>query len=63
MFVPWRCRHEWGFPRRWPEFEGKTEVDVQRCLRCGDYRVSPIQFGRLAPSQESRMQQCVAVRA
>ena len=63
MLVPWRCRHEWGFPRRWPEFEGKPQVDVQRCLRCGTYRLSPIQFGRHAPSQERRIEQCSEVHA
>jgi len=63
MFVPWRCRHEWGFPRRWPEFEGKRQVDVQCCLRCGEYRLSAIQFGRFAPSQESHLERCVEVRA
>ena len=40
------CRHGWGFPRRWPEFEGYTDVDVQTCAKCGGHRLSPVQFGR-----------------
>jgi hypothetical protein len=45
-----RCRHRWGFPRRWPEFEGQTDVDVQTCSKCGAHRLSPIQFGQAKPS-------------
>jgi hypothetical protein len=45
MSFPWHCHHDWGFPRRWPEFDGKRNADVQRCLRCGEYRLSPVQFG------------------
>ena len=37
--------HRWGFPRRWPEFEGRRNVDVQTCAKCGARRLSPIQFG------------------
>lgn len=39
------CRHNWGFPRRWPEFEGKRNVDVQTCSKCGARRESPVRFG------------------
>jgi hypothetical protein len=42
----WFCRHRWGFPRRWPEFQGRIDVDVQTCTRCGARRRSPVQFGR-----------------
>ena len=41
------CHHDWGFPRRWPEFQAKRNVDVQTCANCGARRVSPVQFGRL----------------
>ena len=46
-----RCRHNWGFPRRWPEFEGQRNVDVQTCSKCGVRRVSPIQFGEARTDQ------------
>ena len=46
----WHCRHEWGFPRRWREFEGERDVDVQRCTRCGTYRRSVVQFGPERPA-------------
>ena len=39
----------WGFPRRWPEFDGKRNVDVQTCAKCGAQRESPVQFGPVAP--------------
>lgn len=39
------CKCKWGFPRRWPEFQGERDVDVQVCTTCGARRVSPIQFG------------------
>ena len=39
------CWHSWGFPRRWPEFHGKRNVDVQTCSKCGARRESPVQFG------------------
>jgi hypothetical protein len=45
------CCHRWGFPRRWPEFEGRTNVDVQTCAKCGGHRLSPVQFGREKPDQ------------
>jgi hypothetical protein len=44
------CRHKWGFPRRWPKFEGSRNVDVQCCSRCGTYRLSIVQFGRIQPA-------------
>lgn len=37
--------HLWAWPRRWKEFEGERNVDVERCLSCGQYRKSPVQFG------------------
>lgn len=43
--LKWGCLHEWAFPRRWPEFEGKRNVDVQQCVRCGVRRLSLVQFG------------------
>jgi hypothetical protein len=39
------CRHSWGFPRRLREFQGKRDVDVQTCSKCGGRRESPVQFG------------------
>lgn len=39
------CKHAWGFPRRWPEFEGRRNVDVQTCVKCGARRLSEVQFG------------------
>jgi hypothetical protein len=48
------CRHRWGFPRRWPEFEGQTNVDVQTCAKCGGHRLSPVQFGREKPEQQAK---------
>lgn len=47
--VLFQCRHRWAFPRRWPEFEGQTDVDVQTCSKCGAHRLSPIQFGQAKP--------------
>ena len=44
-----KCSHSWGFPQRWPEFDGKRNVDVQTCSKCGARRESPVQFGKLAP--------------
>jgi len=41
----WLCRHRWGFPRRRPEFQGHTDVDVQTCAKCGARRLSVVQFG------------------
>jgi hypothetical protein len=43
------CWHKWAVPRRWPEFEGKRNVDVQTCSKCGARRESPVRFGRFAP--------------
>ena len=40
------CRHRWSFPRRWPEFQGHANVDVQTCTKCGARRQSLVQFGR-----------------
>ncbi len=50
------CRHEWGFPRRLPEFKGELNVDVQTCAKCGARRMSRIQFGLIvsAPEQAAR---------
>jgi hypothetical protein len=42
----WLCWHDWGFPRRWIEFRGQTNVDVQTCAKCGARRVARVQFGR-----------------
>ena len=42
-----RCLHDWGFPRRWPDFQGHRDVDVQTCAKCGARRLSIVQFGRL----------------
>lgn len=39
------CRHAWGFPRRWREFQGRLNVDIQTCANCGAHRVSIVQFG------------------
>ena len=41
----WLCRHRWGFPRRWPEFRGRANADVQTCTKCGSRRLSAVQFG------------------
>ena len=49
--LPWRCLHDWGFPRRRPEFEGHRDVDVQTCARCGARRMSIVQFGPRKPIQ------------
>lgn len=50
--------HNWGFPRRWKAFEGERDIDVQRCLSCGRYRKSSVQFGPVQSvvvvSEESR---------
>ena len=46
MSPPRWCLHDWGFPRRWPEFDGHRDVDVQTCARCGARRLSIVQFGR-----------------
>ena len=60
MRIPkWHCLHEWGFPRRWTEFEGRQNVDVQTCAKCGARRVSIVQFGRLAPIQDGHLEQCM----
>ena len=40
-----KCSHSWGFPQRWPEFNGKRNVDVQTCSKCGARRESPVQGG------------------
>ena len=40
------CIHSWGFPRRWREFDGKRNVDVQTCSKCGARRLARVQFGR-----------------
>jgi hypothetical protein len=45
-----KCRHSWAFPRRWPEFDGKHNVDVQTCSKCGARRESRVRFGKLAPA-------------
>jgi hypothetical protein len=42
------CSHSFGFPRRWDEFQGNRNVDVQTCSKCGARRESLVQFGRLA---------------
>ena len=42
------CLHSWGFPRRWLEFHGKQNVDVQTCSKCGARRLSPVTFGPVA---------------
>ncbi len=47
-----RCWHKWGFPRRWPEFEGRRNVDVQTCSKCGARRESRVQFGKTEPAPE-----------
>jgi sulfur relay (sulfurtransferase) complex TusBCD TusD component (DsrE family) len=47
-----KCSHSWGFPQRWPEFNGKRNVDVQTCSKCGARRESSVQFGKLAPEQK-----------
>jgi hypothetical protein len=49
-----KCSHSWGFPQRWPEFNGKRNVDVQTCSKCGARRESPVQFGKLAPPPKDR---------
>jgi hypothetical protein len=41
----WFCIHTLGFPRRWREFDGKRNVDVQTCAKCGARRLSVVQFG------------------
>jgi len=53
----WLCWHNWGFPRRWTEFRGQTNVDVQTCAKCGARRVSPVQFGG-PKSEEQNPQEC-----
>jgi hypothetical protein len=55
------CSHNWGFPRRKAEFEGKCDVDVQSCSKCGAQRISPVQFGPATDAPEP--QQLVEVRA
>lgn len=52
--------HHWGFPRRWREFDGKRNVDVQTCTTCGARRISPVQFGRGrkdAPAPDPQLQE------
>lgn len=39
------CFHNWSFPRRHPEFEGRRNADVQTCLTCGRRKLSKVQFG------------------
>ena len=41
----WLCRHHWGFPRRWREFHGLANADVQTCTKCGSRRLCAVQFG------------------
>ena len=48
------CSHDWGFPFRWKEFDGRRNVDVQTCAKCGAQRVSPVQFGPAASAPEPR---------
>ena len=48
-----QCFHNWGFPRRWPKFEGQSDVDVQTCVRCGARRASPVQFGKAGLGAQS----------
>jgi len=48
-----QCVHSWGFPRRRPEFDGRRNVDVQTCSKCGARRVSPVQFGSAATALET----------
>ena len=48
------CRHSWGFPQRWQEFNSKRHVDVQTCSKCGARRESPVQFGKAAPPADSQ---------
>jgi len=43
------CKHKWGFPRRRPEFDGRRNVDVQTCVKCGARRLSEVQFGAAQP--------------
>lgn len=47
------CNHNWGFPRRKTEFEGKCDVDVQTCSKCGAQRISPVQFGPTTDATEA----------
>ncbi len=62
--LKWSCRHSWGFPRRWPEFQGKRSVDVQTCSKCGARRESAVQFGAASPDQPASAEQRFAeVRA
>ncbi|HZT29217.1 MAG TPA: hypothetical protein VFA33_05005 [Bryobacteraceae bacterium] len=56
MPFKWLCRHSWGFPRRWPEFDGQRNVDVQTCSKCGTRRISPIQFGIFGPTRRTEEQ-------
>ncbi len=51
MRIP-TCSHSWSFPRRWAEFKGKRNVDVQTCLKCGARRESPVQFGKVELATE-----------
>ena len=44
-FAVLHSSHTWGFPRRWLEFGGQPDVDVQTCTVCGARRISPVQFG------------------
>ena len=46
--------HTWGFPRRWREFDGQQNVDVQTCTKCGARRISPVQFGKAANARARR---------
>jgi hypothetical protein len=47
------CRHVWGFPRRWPEFQGRQNADVQTCVKCGARRLSIVQFGAARQSRQA----------
>lgn len=53
------CWHDWGFPRRRPEFQDKTNVDVQTCAKCGTRRISTIQFGPPQNEQVESQVSCV----
>jgi len=58
------CSHDWGFPFRWKEFDGRRNVDVQTCAKCGARRVSSVQFGPTAPERQAeREERLVEVRA
>ena len=52
--------HKWGFPRRWREFDGQRNVDVQTCTTCGARRISPVQFGPAATARARHNRQQLA---